>query len=344
LTGRSTLKEVAKALDVSVATVSRALAGYSDISVKTRERVAEKARELGYVPNSAGRMLVSGRSGFIGLVVQARGPDFVDAFLGQFVVGLGEGLIAQGSDLFLAVATQGQSELEVIKHVVNSGRCDGLVLNRIAENDERVNFLLGKRFPFVTHGRSLGTTAPYSWIDTDGEAAIRQAFEVLHDLGHRHFGFVSISEPMSFAKLREQGLRTAISDRGDLDVTLEVIRSPRGDRVARRESIRMMLSGPRRPTAIIGLFDEIALSVMQEAARMEISVPTDLSVIGFDNVVAAEFSSPALSTFDQDTRGSAHELAAMIHTVLAGKQGEPTTILKQPKFLPRGSHGAVPRQ
>jgi LacI family transcriptional regulator len=93
---RSTLKEVADALGLSVPTVSRALGGHSDIALRTRERVAAKARELGYVPNSAGRMLVSGRSGFVGLVLPIHGRTFVDSYLGEFVTGLAEGLVSKG--------------------------------------------------------------------------------------------------------------------------------------------------------------------------------------------------------------------------------------------------------
>ena len=102
-----TLRELAGKLDVSVATVSRALAGDQAIALKTRERVAEAARRYGYVPNVAARQLVSGRSGFIGFVMPIRGPNFIDAYLGDFVTGLGEGLVEHGVDLFIATVQSG---------------------------------------------------------------------------------------------------------------------------------------------------------------------------------------------------------------------------------------------
>jgi LacI family transcriptional regulator len=339
---RRTLKELAKALDISVATASRALGGYPDIAVKTRERVAQKAREIGYVPNSAGRMLVSGRTGFVGLVVPARGPQFVDAFIGQFVTGLGEGLVARGCDLFLAIATHGQSEVEVIRHLVDSGRADGLVLTRIAENDPRVNFLIERQFPFVAHGQLLGDARPYHWMDTDGTAAFAKAFDILYDLGHRRFGLVTISEPMTFRHHRELGLRHAIAARGDPAVTLAVAQSPRGDAAARSEAVHHMLTRPDRPTAVVGLFDELALTAMQEAARMGLSVPGDLSVIGFDNITASAFSTPGLSTFDQDTHASALSIAHMICDVIETNPQTPMTVLKTAGFVCRGSQGPAP--
>lgn len=339
---RSTLKELAAALDLSVATVSRALGGYEDIAVETRRRVAEKAREMGYVPNMAGRMLVSGKSGFVGLVLPIRGPNFVDSFLGQFVTGLGEGLVAKGVDLMIATASAGQSELEVLERLVHSGRVDGVVLTRIAEKDERVAFLMEKRFPFVLHGRLSDEDAPYSWLDTSGEAAFLQAFRCLYSLGHRHFGLVTISDSMTFRRHRESGLEAGIAEIGDPTVRLAVARSPRFDDDAHRAAIRRMLSAPERPTAVIGLFDELALMTMREAQAMGLSVPEDLSVVGFDNVPAAGFSSPGLTTFDQATRESGREIADMLTRLIEDGRSGPLSSLKVPRFIERGSHGPAP--
>ncbi|TIU07529.1 MAG: LacI family transcriptional regulator, partial [Mesorhizobium sp.] len=105
----TTLKELAAQLDLSITTVSRALAGHQQIALKTRERVTEAARQAGYVPNTAARTLVSGRSGFVGMVLPIRGANLVDSFLGEFVTGLGEGLVSHGTDLILAAVAQGLS-------------------------------------------------------------------------------------------------------------------------------------------------------------------------------------------------------------------------------------------
>jgi LacI family transcriptional regulator len=338
----STLKQLAQALDISVATASRALAGYADISAKTRLRVAEKAREIGYVANSAGRMLVSGRSGFVGLIMPIRGPNFVDSFLGEFVTGLGEGLVARGADLFIATAPKGQSEIGILKHVVDSGRADGIVLTRVAVHDERVSFLIDRGFPFVAHGRVLDAAAPYAWLDTSGEDAFAEAFERLYSLGHRRFGLVTIDEAMTFRHYREQGLRRAVAARADPEVALQTVSAPRFDVARHRAGISAMLASPQRPTAVIGLFDELALIAMKEAEALGLSVPADLSVIGFDNAPAAAFSTPGLTTFDQATRESAREIAGMLLDVIEKTRPAPRSELKRPQYMARGSHGPAP--
>jgi len=340
----NTLKHLAAHLDLSIATVSRALAGHEEIALSTRQRVAEAARASGYVPNSAGRMLVSGRSGFVGMVLAIRGPSLVDSFLGEFVTGLGEGLAERGNDLILATTAPGHSELDVLRHLTQSGRADGIVVTRIEETDARVAYLMERRVPFITHGRLLDSALPYSWVDTDGAAAFSQAFDMLHALGHRHFGLVTISEPMTFRHLRQDGLAAAIAKRGDPSVRLDVATAPRFDRGACIQAINKLLQAEQRPTAIIGLFDELALTVMEEAARLGLSIPRDLSVVGFDNITAAAYAPPGLTTFEASIRECACEASRMLLTIISGRKSRPITRLIQPKLTLRASHGPAPRR
>jgi LacI family transcriptional regulator len=338
-----TLKELASRLDVSITTVSRALAGDPAIALKTRTRVAEAAREYGYVPNTAARALVSGRSGFVGLVLPIRGPNLVDSFLGEFVTGLGEGLVSRGSHLILATAPEGETELTVLRHLVESGRCDGVVVTRIAETDERIKYLHERQVPFVAHGQLIDDNTSYNWIDTDGAHAFAEAFDMLYALGHRHFGLVTISEPMTFRHRRQDGLADAIARRGDPSVRLDVATSPRFDRGARVDAINRLLHAPQRPTAIIGLFDDLALTVMEEAARAGLSIPRDLSVIGFDNILASNYAPPGLTTFDALIQQAAREIGQMIVEIIETRPAAPGSRLIKPKLVARASHGPAPK-
>lgn len=337
-----TLRELAAELDVSITTVSRALAGHEAIALKTRQRVVEAARKYGYVPNMAARQLVSGRSGFVGFILPVRGPNFVDSYVGEFVTGLGEGLVLHGVDLFIATVQQGQSELAVLKHVVESGRADGIVVPRIGEADERIDYLMSRDFPFVAHGRLLDESKKFNWLDADSISAFSEAFDLLYDLGHRHFGLVSISDAMTFRHLRERGLREAMVRRGDPSVTLDIVSAPRFDRGAAVAAVNRLLHAEKRPSAIIGLFDELALTVMEEAARAGISIPRDLSVIGFDNIAASAYAPPGLTTFETGTRNAAREIAGMLVQVIERRPPEPLTKLIRPTLISRSSHGPVP--
>ena len=337
-----TLKELARELDVSITTVSRALAGHEAIALRTRQRVLEAARSHGYVPNVAARQLVSGRSGFAGFILPVRGPNFIDSYVGEFVTGLGEGFVAHAIDLFMATVQPGHSELQVLRHVVESGRADGVVVPRIGEADERVGYLMARGFPFVAHGRLLDERKQFSWLDSDSVTAFGEAFELLYGLGHRQFGLVSITDAMTFKHMRERGLREAIARRGDPDVTLEVASAPRFDRGATVAAINKLLHTERRPTAIMCLFDELALTLMEEASRAGISIPRDLSVVGFDNITAAAYAPPGLTTFEASTRDSARQIAGMLVEIIENRTAEPIQKLIRPTLVPRASHGPAP--
>ncbi len=338
---KGSLKALAAELNLSVTTVSRALGGFSDVAPATRQRVLDAASRARYVPNAAAKMLVTGRTGFVALMLPLRDRAMLDPFLGEYITGLSEGLAERGRDLFLATVPSTQTELTVLQHVVESGRADAIVLNRIAEHDERVDYLLRRNFPFVTHGRIEAEDVEYSWVDTDGRQAFADTFRWLYELGHRRFGLLSITETMTFRTHREAGLQQAVAEQADPQVSVVMQRVPRFDIEARESAVDKLLKNKNRPTAILALTDELALSVLERAALMGVSVPDQLSVIGFDNIPEAAFASPGLTTFDQSTRDTAHQIATLLLDSLDGKSGITQTLI-EPLLIKRGSHAPAP--
>jgi len=338
---QSTLKDIASELGISITTVSRALAGYSDVAESTRRRIEAAAARLNYIPNTAGQALKTGRSRFVALLLPLHDDRAIEPFLGEFIGGLAQGLLDKKRDLYLAAAPEALSEMSVLERIVDSGRADGVVLTRVLEDDERVGFLADRKFPFITHGRVLDTHQRYSWVDTDGAIAFTQAFDTLYALGHRRFGLCSIDEPMTFRLTRESGLEQAIADQGDTRLSLVRCSSSRFDADARQRALEALLSEPERPTAMLALTDEIAFAVIETAGRLGLRVPDDLSVIGFDNVPAAAWVPPGLSTFDQRTRETTIELAHTLVDIIEGHTAEQHRLLR-PHFIARGSHGPVP--
>ena len=223
------LKHLASELGLSITTVSRALAGYSDVSAETRARVVTVARANEYVPNRAGRMLVSGRSDFIGMLLPVRGDEIIDSYLSEFLVGLTTGLSRRGRDLFLAAVAPGEDDLTVLRHMVDSQRADGIVLYRTFCDDPRARFLADRRVPFTSHGRTLTLDASYAWVDTDGEGAFALAARQLIDLGHTEFAFFGPTQPYAYAYFRQRGLETTLRDCGLRLCPDRIVTAPAGD-------------------------------------------------------------------------------------------------------------------
>ncbi|MDR7124807.1 LacI family DNA-binding transcriptional regulator [Pseudotabrizicola sp. 4114] len=339
----ATIKDIARVLGLSASTVSRALAGNARIPETTRLRVQTTAEELGYAPNRAAQSLVGGRSsGFAGLVLTDPGYGREDSYLGEYISGLGHGLAETGVDLFLAAIPEGQSELSVIRNIVTTRRADGLILGRTSEVDPRVEYLIGAGFPFVTHGRVLSDALPYSWVDTDGTAAFAEAFDLLYALGHRRFALLTIEEQMTFRHHRTEGVLQAIERRGDPDVSVSIATSPRYDAARRRQVVRDLLTQEARPTAVLALFDSLALNVLQVAESLSLSVPGDLSVIGYDNITSAALARPGLTTFDSDTFSAARATGRMLIARIEAPGADHHSLLIRPKLVLRASHGPVP--
>ncbi|MGI9499254.1 MAG: LacI family DNA-binding transcriptional regulator [Geminicoccaceae bacterium] len=336
---RPRLKDLSEALGLSVTTVSRALGGHDDVSLATQERVRDKAREIGYVPSRAGRMLVSGATRSICLVVPAHDPTFIDPFLGAFVTGLGEGLSRHDLDLFIATVSRGQRELDVIRNIISTGRADAVVITRTERDDPRVRFLIDQGFPFVSHGRVKGERRAYAWYDSDGEQAFERATTSLIELGHHCFAYLGIEEPFSFVDYRRSGMEKALAK---VDLALPSshrIAARRGDRNDVLVACHSVLDLEPRPTAVLAVVDELALCLLDVAAERGVAIPDELSVIGFDNLPVSAYAKPPLSTFDHEPGVSAVHVATMLANQIDTPDGLKEAHLAPARFIPRGSHG-----
>ncbi|WFE73501.1 LacI family DNA-binding transcriptional regulator [Roseinatronobacter sp. S2] len=342
MTKTRTLSDLARHLGLSPATVSRALAQHEQIALKTRERVAKAALELGYVPNRTAQALASGRTGFAGFLLPMRGRGLADPFLGEFVSALTEGFSAKGVELLLSAVPRDGSEQRHLESLITSGRVDGVVVSRIECADTRIALLQDHGVPFVAHGRLEHDESGYSWLDTDGESAFMEAFDLLYQAGHRRFGLLSLDDPLTFRQKREAGLRNAYAANGDPALTLRHVSCSRYDMDTRAQAIAGILSGADRPTAVLAIADGLALELMAEAQKQGLSVPDDLSIIGFDNIPAAAHVTPALTTFDACIADSATQLAEMLLVRINAPNAPHEQRLLRPQLILRGTHGTAP--
>lgn len=338
--GKIRLKELAADLRLSVTTVSRALAGYSDVSAETRDRVRKLAESRGYVASRVGRMLVSGRTNFVGMMLPFAPVQIIDAFLGEFLIGLTDSLAERDRDLFLAAVPRGKSDDAILRHLVDGAQVDGVVITRLTEDDARAHTLIERGVPFVAHGRILDESKPYAWFDTDGEAAFAELAEMLVSLGHRRFALMAPNVPFTYARFRRRGFETGLAKAGLTLAPDAVALVPLGDDAAAAKAARDLLTRDPRPTALVALIDPLALAALAVARDLGLAVPADLTVVGFDNLPGADYA--ALSTFDQQARESGRAVGEMIVTrIETGPAGIATRLIR-PRFVPRGSHGPAP--
>ncbi len=292
-----TLKDIAQKLNVSITTVSRALAGYSDISPSTRERVQQLAAEMGYVPNMTARQLQKQSTDTIGFIIPTTGPRFADPFFSEFLAGVGNEATAHGFDLLVSTRAPGEEEQKAYARLARSRRVDGFVIVRTRRQDWRIQYLSDLGFPFVAFGRAeLDLDFPY--IGMDGRLGIRAVMDHLIGLGHERIAFIAAPPDLYFSHERTLGYQESLMVHGlPFDPRMVVT----GDLTQRGgyEATRQLLAVIPQPTAIVASNDTMALGAMSAIQDANLVVGRDIAVTGFDGISQGEHSHPPLTTVAQ---------------------------------------------
>jgi DNA-binding LacI/PurR family transcriptional regulator len=294
------LRDVAERAGVSVGSASQAFGRPELVSEDVRERVLAAAKELGYAgPDPAARRLRLGRTGALGLIFQERLPyQLTDPAALAFLAGVAEGM--EDSNLGLLLIPDSRFR-DAAAAAVSAAAVDGFIVYAAAENDPRVAAALGRSAPVVTVEQPRDAPTPF--IGIDDRAAARTAAEYLRRLGHERVGVLAFPTSIGDGRLqlalptdRLAGYRDGLGDAWDPDA----VRTCRRNAVAHgRRAALDLLDSETRPTAILAMSDVLALGALQAAWELGLTVPADLSVVGFDDSPAARLANPPLTTVAQ---------------------------------------------
>ncbi len=330
-----TIRDVARRLDLSVTTVSRALAGYDDVAETTRQRVITAAREMGYMPQYAARQLRRQRTETIGIVFPTMGTRFSDPFFGEFMAGVGDEASRRNYDLLVSVAPAGISEQDTYQRLVNSRRVDGFVLARMRIEDWRISYLLHEEVPFVSFGRSeTDEKAPH--IGVDGCAGICELVRHLVSLGNRRIAFIGAPPVLTLSRDREEGYRKGMREAG-IDVDPDLMSVSDLTSAGGYETAKKLLEHDPAPTAIIGVNDLTALGVIRAAQERGLSVGEDIAIAGFDGIETGKHWHPPLTTVYQPVYEIGRRVSDMLVAIIEGKETIQIETLIQPKLIIRQS-------
>ncbi len=331
-----TIRDVAKKLNLSITTVSRALDGYDDVAEETRQLIIETAREMGYVPNQAARQLRRRRSDVIGYILPAETPRFSDPFFAEFTAGLGDEAAAHGFDLLVSTAPPGSlAEQQAYERWLHARKVDGMVLNRLHLQDWRVQYLAQAQFPFVTFERSLD---PYDYpsVEVNGRHWFKILVDHLVSRGHRRIAYIGAAPGLKIQADRFEGYTDGLVNHGlDVDARLVVagnLTSESGYRAAER-----LLSLTDPPTAIASVDDMTAIGVLHAAREMGWTVGQDLAVVGFDGIEGFEHTQPPLTTINQPVYQIARRLVQMLAARISGDSLDEMRVQIEPKLEIRKS-------
>lgn len=277
---RPTMHDVARAAGVSQSLVSIVFRGAEGASQETRARVLEAAAAIGYVRDERARILRSSRPSSIGVSFQTRAV-FHHAIIDGLYAANRAGQVAEAYDLILSGVSDVRSEARSVQDMV-SFRCGALVLlGADAEECELIRMAAG--IPMVTIARTTEDPSIH-WVASDEAGGVAQAMEHLVSLGHRDI--VHISAPgSSGGRARSRAFGEIVERRGLSDARVVQGGSSEQDgAMVAKSLVEQSLSGGRPlPTAVLAFNDRCALGVIDVLLRAGVSVPGDVSVVGFDD-------------------------------------------------------------
>ncbi|MCP4226714.1 MAG: LacI family transcriptional regulator, partial [Actinomycetia bacterium] len=273
--------DVAKAASVSVATVSRALRDDGQVAVATRARVLAVAEQLGYVADPHASRLRSGRHHTVGLVAPR-----LHWYLSRIVLGVERVLHTANHDLLLIAIETPKRQSDFLEAASKfARRVDGLLLVDLPSIDGAGERLGGLRTPIVTVGMTVDGR---SSITIPNRRAAREATDHLIQLGHRRIGLISVGETepdgttASSVVERLAGYRHALAA-ASIDFRPELVVEGDWSPASGQAAMAQLLDLAEPPTAVFVVSDEMAFGAVAEASRLGLSVPGDLSVVGFDD-------------------------------------------------------------
>ncbi|MEO0496156.1 MAG: LacI family DNA-binding transcriptional regulator [Pseudomonadota bacterium] len=333
------LKQLANHLGLAEGTVSRALNGYPDISLRTRERVQNAAREFGYKANPLARRLATGVAEAVAYLMPHSQSAMSEPFVSQLLSGLGDSLSERGWDLLVAQSVAAEDEPEMLSRLISSGRVSGVVLSRPMKKDARIEVLRRAKFPFIVHGRS-NDCADYAWYDVDSRAAFVKAVDHLVAMGHSRIAFIGSPTYFSFAQERLDGYRDAVQSNG-LSFDQELVQITELSDDGGERAAGDLLDSADPPTAFVCVTDTQAIGALA-AIRSRGMVPGQhVSVIGYDGLRLGRHTNPPLTTLAQPQSHSGRQLGDMLLAIIDGGDPKEFQELRSAELLRRKSDGPV---
>jgi DNA-binding LacI/PurR family transcriptional regulator len=328
--GRVTSIEVAKKAGVSQSAVSRVFTKGASVSEETAEKVKKAAEELGYRPNALARSLITGKSHMIGLLVAYLEKHFYPDILEK----LSNALQTKGYHVLIFMADRNTRNLEKVLDDIIDYQVDGIIMASAAISSKLATRCEAAGVPLVLFDHSHDD-ARFSFVTSNNVAGARKVADFLVRAGHQRIGYIAGLKEISTQRDREMGFRSGLEAAG-----MELYAHETGDFDYDRakQAARRMFSKADRPDAVFVANDNMAFAVMDVLrSELGLSIPGDVSVVGFDDVAPAAWPAFSLTTVRQRTNQLATETVETLIAQIENRMTSPRRIAIDGPLVVRGS-------
>ncbi len=326
--GRVTLKTIAEVTGLSLSTVSLSLRGGTTLKQETRDKVAEAAKSLGYVPDRAGVRLRTGKTNVIALVLESSG-DSID-FARHMIKGIGQAIHGTRYHLSIAPEFDDPGSVDTIRYILDNRTADGVIITHTGPRDKRVQLLMDADFPFVSHGRTEFFT-PHAYHDFHAEAFITASVERLVGKGARNLLLMVGDDSTTNYHNIVTAYRRAIAKAG-VDGHVFDRMPPRASAAEIRRIGEQLAQAPNRPDGIISDTELRTISLVGGLQDGGVRVGKDILLVYKQTSDILPTFFPLLDSVREDVFAAGVELTHLLLRRIAGESAENLQTLSEPEL------------
>ncbi len=332
----TSIKDVAKKAGVSISTVSNALNNSRYVKKETKEKIFEVASDLNYTPNIIARGLKTRSTRTVAVIV----PDISNQFFAQVIKGIEEIAKQRRYNVLLTCSYYDVLEEKRSIEVLKQQFVDGFLFISGYNSFEHIKSLNNDRVPVVVVDRELEDKNVPSVL-IDNFEAMRKAVNFLYELGHKRIGYISYTyDNQTTVKNRYRGYCKGLEENGidydpDMVIISETLRL--NELEGSREVVKKIIDRKKIPGVILNASDFIAVGVIRALKELNIEIPEEISVMGFDNILMSLYTDPLLTTVKQPKKQMGATAINLLLDIIEGKSIENKNIMLPTEIIDRKS-------
>lgn len=332
----TSIKDVAKEAGVSIATVSNALNNSRYVKEETKKRINEIAKRLNYTPNIIARGLKIKSTNTVAIIV----PDIANQFFAQVIRGVEEIARLRNYNVLLVCTYYDVLEEKTSIENLKKQFIDGFIFISGYNSFDHIRELNDNNFPVVVADRELEDIKVPSVL-IDNFYAMKEVVNYLYDLGHRKIGYISyLYNNQTTVRKRFEGYCDGLKENKldydpDMVVLSETLRL--NELEGSREVVRKILKSKSIPSVIMTASDLIAVGVIKALTELKVNIPEGMSVVGYDNILMSQYTSPLLTTVKQPKKKMGAAAMNLLLDIIEGKKIKSRNIILPTKLIKRQS-------
>ena len=318
-----TIKDIASLTGYSITTVSRALNGYDDVNEQTKAKIEAAAEKIGYVPNILAQTLVMQKSKTVGILVnELKRESGKDNFVFEMLCGVSDALAESDYEFVLLSTSTAKQKNKTFTQLCEERQLAGVIIQGLKNDDQYLEEIVNSNVPCVLIDIPI-VNETTRYVMSNQIDSIKDAIKYLQHLGHSEIAYMNGSEDAHVSMIREQGYRDALKEINIPVLEKYIINGQYDEDIARKVATSFLINNPE-VTSIFCASDVMAIGVLYAAKDLRIKIPEQLSVIGFDNIMLARYTTPSLTTISQSPYNMATCSTQLLTGMIEGEQGEKT--------------------